>query len=262
MSILAEIRARRERDVADAAGRLPLAMLERRLPDAPPARDFAGALRRADEIRLIAEIKRASPSAGVLRADFDPPAIARGYAAAGAAALSILTEPHWFQGSLEHLRQAREAVDLPILLKDFLCSRYQLVEARVAGADAALLIVAMLSPEELRTLPAMARDIGLAALIEVHNHEELDRALEAEAAIIGINNRDLKTMTVDTETTLRLRKHVPGDKTVVSESGIRDRATMCRLRDAGVHAALVGEALMRQPDPGAAAAALLNDPPL
>ena len=261
MSVLAEIRARRERDVADAARRLPPATLERRLPEAPPARDFAGSLRRADEIRLIAEIKRASPSAGVIRADFDPAAIARRYAAAGAAALSILTEPHWFQGSLEHLRRAREAVELPALRKDFLFCRYQLVEARLAGADAALLIVAMLSPEELRTLSAAAREIGLAALVEVHNREELDRALETEPAIIGINNRDLKTMAVDIETTLRLIKHVPADLTVVSESGIRDRAAMRRLRDAGVHAALVGEALMRQIDPGAAAAALLNDPP-
>jgi len=259
MSILAQIRAEREQDVAEAMCRRPLRLLEDELAQAPPPRDFAAALTAPGGIKIIAEIKRASPSAGVIRADLSPAEIAREYTRGGATALSVLTEPRHFRGSLADLSGVRTATHLPLLRKDFLFCRYQMLEARAAGADAVLLIVAMLSRAELRDLLAVAAELGLAALVEVHTAREVKTALEAGARIIGINNRNLRTMRVDTQTALRLRRRLGPGIIAVAESGIRNRTDVRRLQEAGFHAVLVGEALMRSADPGAAVAALLND---
>ena len=269
MVTLKEIRADRERTLAEAMSRRPEAELRRsvdallasRLEGGTPRREFAAALKRPNGPHLIAEVKKASPSAGLIRADYNPGALARGYAEAGAGAISVLTEPTFFKGSLDHLRQVRAAVQLPLLRKDFIFHSYQLLEAVEAGADAALLIVAMLSPDELRGLHEQARALGLDCLVEVHEESELREALALGVNLVGINNRSLKTMRVDLETTFQLLPKVRAGVAVVSESGIRSRADVERLGQAGVSAVLVGEALMRSPDPGAAAAALLSRPP-
>jgi len=255
--ILDTIRREKEQEVAARKRTRPTEELEAQAGARRPA-DFAAVLAANAQIALIAEIKRASPSKGLIRREFDPGCIARAYAAAGAAAVSVLTDEKFFQGSLDHLRAARSAVSLPILRKDFVLDRYQLLEARAAGADAVLLIVRMLSDAEFLTLHADARRLGLAALTEVHDETELQRARAAGARLIGINNRNLDTFEVDTNTTLRLAPLVPPGCVIVSESGIRTRDDMRRLQDAGFHAALVGETLMRSPDPGKAAAGLLG----
>jgi len=260
--ILQRIRAERERTLAEAIRRCPEDALRAKVEAEVPRRvpnAFVRALTAGAPPRLIAEIKRASPSAGPLRPDLDPAEVARAYAAAGASAVSVLTEPSFFGGSLEDLRAVRGAVTLPVLRKDFILHRYQLLEAVAAGADAALLIVAMLSEDELRALHAHAMELHLDCLVEVHNEAELDVALRLGLDVVGINNRDLDTMRTDIETTLRLLPRVPEGVAVVSESGIRTRADIQRLAAAGVHAVLVGETLMRSPDPGAAAAALLGN---
>jgi indole-3-glycerol phosphate synthase len=218
---------------------------------APPPRDFARPLRAGASPRVIAELKRASPSKGLIRADVDPSKLARDYAAAGAVALSVLTDGPFFRGSLEDLRKARAAVEIPVLRKDFLIDPLQVLEARAAGADAILLIVAAFEGAQLQELLAATREQGMGALVEVHTRGELEEALEAGAEIIGINNRDLRTFRVDIEVTRGLLAYTDG-RTIVSESGIDDAATIRTLEAAGVHAFLVGEALMRAPDPGEA----------
>jgi len=224
--------------------------------DAPPARDFAGALR-GDDVRVIAEIKRASPSAGTIRAgEFDPAAIARGYEQSGAAALSVLTDERFFGGHLDHLRAAREAVEIPVLRKDFVIDERQVYEARGAGADAVLLIVAALEADCLTALRALARELGMAALVEAHDEAEVEAALAAGARIIGVNNRDLATFEVDLATTEHLAPMVPGDRVLVAESGVHTREDVERLAGAGADAVLVGTALMRAEDSGEALRAL------
>ena len=211
-------------------------------------RDFAGALRQRDGVALIAEVKKASPSAGIIRADFDPVQIAREYEAVGAAALSVRTDKKFFQGQLEYLRLIRQAVRLPLLRKDFIIDERQLHETALAGADAVLLIVAILDDAQLKDYRALAGKLRLAALVEVHDDRELDRALNAGAEIIGINNRDLKTFRTNLVTTEKLAARIPAGKIIVAESGIHSRADVRRVASAGARAILVGESLMRSSD--------------
>ncbi|MCA1715130.1 MAG: indole-3-glycerol phosphate synthase TrpC, partial [Gammaproteobacteria bacterium] len=235
--------------------RLPLRELSARAADAPPVRGFAAAIQgkiAAGLPAVIAEIKKASPSKGVIRPDFDPAAIARSYASGGAACLSVLTDVAFFQGADADLQQARAACALPVLRKDFTIDRYQVYEARVLGADCILLIVAALDDAALAGLTMLALEVGMDVLVEVHDLDELERALQVPAPLLGINNRDLRTFEVSLETTLALRDAVPRDRRLVTESGILAPADVARLRAAGVEAFLVGEAFMRQPDPGAA----------
>lgn len=257
--ILDEIVARTRADLPERQRCVPLDALAAQARTAGRPRDFVGALRRPGEVAIIAEAKRRSPSKGLLCADYDPARLARDYAAGGAAALSVLTEPHYFAGTLEHLATARAAVALPALLKDFVVARYQVVEARAWGADAVLLIVGALDDAALRDLLAEVAAWGLAALVEVHDERELDRALAVGATLVGVNNRDLRTFAVDLTTTERLRARIPAHCTVVSESGLRSAADLAWLRDLRVHAALVGEALVTQPDPAAALRALRGE---
>lgn len=251
-TILDRIVADKRQELAAAQRLVPLADLKARLPQAPPPRPFAGALR-GDSLRLIAEVKKASPSRGLLREQFDPLALARSYAAAGAAAVSVLTDERHFQGSLDHLASIRAALPQgpPLLRKDFLFDQYQLYEARVNGADAVLLIAAVLDSALLAQLIGLAKALDMDALVEVHDEPELERALMAGARLIGINNRDLRTFDVDLATTERLRPLIPPDVTVVAESGIFTRADVQRLEAFDVHAVLIGEALVTAPDPAA-----------
>jgi indole-3-glycerol phosphate synthase len=221
-----------------------------------PRRGFAESLRRPGRA-IVAEVKKASPSRGVIRADFDPVAIARAYEAGGARALSVLTDAPFFQGSLAYLAEIRRVVALPLLRKDFVIDPYQLHEARAFGADAALLIVAILDDARLRDLSALARELELDALVEVHTRSELVRALEAGAKLVGVNNRDLRTFVTRLEVTEELAPHVPEGVTLVAESGFRTAAELARLERAGAKAFLIGESLMAAPDPGAALRALL-----
>lgn len=258
--ILEKIIARKRQELAERMERVPLAELERRLRDAPPTRDFARAIsgEPGHPVRLIAEFKRASPSKGPIRTDLDPAEVARGYEAAGASAVSVLTDRTFFAGTLRDLERVRARCSLPILRKDFTLSVYDLYEARVAGADAVLLIAAVLSEAEIRQLIGSAGLLGLAAVVEVHDEAELCRALAAGAKIVGINNRNLSDFSVDIETTFRLRPMVPDGVTIVSESGISKRATVLRLQEARVDAVLVGEYLMRRPSPADAVRELLG----
>ncbi len=223
----------------------------------PPRRPFRSALE-MKRPAIIAEVKKASPSAGVIAKDFDPATIASSYEQAGAAALSVLTDQQFFQGSLEHLDEARRATRLPVLRKDFTLDRYHLLEASAAGADAVLLIVAALPDFELRRLLEQAEELDLEALVEVHDEAELDRALGVGANLIGINNRNLKTLEVSLETSLQLAEKIPPGVTWISESGIRAPRDMKLLMDAGCRAFLIGESLMKQQDPGAALANLIE----
>jgi indole-3-glycerol phosphate synthase len=227
----------------------PLKELQTVALEQPSPFDFASALH-GNHIKLIAEVKKASPSRGVIRSDFNPVAIAQTYAANGAAAISVLTEARYFQGSLNHLRDIRKALGnrLPLLRKDFLCDPYQMYESRAYGADSVLLIVAILTPEKLKELLGLSHELGMSCLAEVHNEAELEIALKGGARIIGINNRDLTTLAVDLTTTERLRPLIPKDRTVVSESGIRDRNDMEKLKKWGVDAVLIGESLMSTPN--------------
>jgi indole-3-glycerol phosphate synthase len=255
MSILAQILRDKADEVAERRRRCPLAELRRMVQDLPPARGFLAALRdhRAggeSPPRVIAEVKKASPSRGVIRPDFDPVAIAQTYAANGAAALSVLTDTKYFQGELGFLRDIGQTVPLPLLRKDFTVDAYQVYESRAACADALLLIVAALAPGQLKDFLGLAHELGMAALLEVHTIEELERCLPLHPPLIGINNRDLRTFQTDIDTTLRLLPSIPPDVVVVSESGIHTAADVTRLRKSGVHAFLIGESLMRAPDPG------------
>ena len=259
-TILDRIVADKREELAAAQRRVPFAELKARLPQAPPLRPFADALR-GDSVRLIAEVKKASPSRGLLREQFDPLALARAYAEAGAAAVSVLTDEPHFQGSLDHLASIRDALPQgpPLLRKDFLFDHYQLYEARVHGADAVLLIAAILNPALLAQLIGLAKALDMDALVEVHDELELERALMAGATLIGVNNRDLRTFEVDLATTERLRSHIPSEVTVVAESGILTRADIQRLQALDVHAVLIGEALVTASDPAAKIRELFPD---
>lgn len=254
--------ARRREDVAARSARRPLAELEAMAKGLPPTRGFANALRHAPTTpAVIAEIKKASPSGGMLRPDFDPGAIAVAYAAAGAACLSVLTEEAYFLGDLGNLGRARTLVDLPLLQKDFLTDPYQVWEARVFGADAILLIAAILDDGQLQELAGLAASLGLDALLEVHDEAELERAVRVATPMLGVNNRSLKTYQIDLATTGQLIAKLGdrrGDRILVGESGIRTRADVQQLHAAGADAVLIGETLMRQPDLGQAFAELFK----
>lgn len=235
------------------------AALETRASEASPdGPGFERALGTAGRVNVIAECKRRSPSKGVLAANYDPVAIAKSYERGGAAAISVLTEPTFFDGSLEHLQAVRRAVALPLLRKDFVVDDYQLLEARACGADAILLIVAALSQADLVRLQARAWEMGLAALVEVHDEVELTRAIDGGARLIGVNNRNLRTLTVDVEASYRLAARIPKDTVGVSESGLRSREDVVRLTAAGYRAFLVGERFMTDPDPAAALRQLIG----
>jgi indole-3-glycerol phosphate synthase len=247
---LQEIVHRNQVELKARKKRLPLAEVRRLAKAQPPPLDLAAALR-GDGIRLIAEVKKASPSRGVIREDFDPVAIAGTYATGGAAAISVLTEPHYFRGSLEYLRDIKDAMGEnrpPLLRKDFIFDPYQVYESLAYGADSLLLIAAILTPEMLVALCALSCELGLSCLVEVHNETDLETALESSTGIIGINNRDLNTFTVDLSTTERLKPLVPADRIVISESGIGSRDDIDNLGRLGVDAVLIGEALMAAPD--------------
>ncbi len=260
--VLAEICARRRLAVARQKALVPLAQLERRLTLRPP-RGFVAALEAkvADkQFGLIAEIKKASPSRGLIRPDFDPPAIAQAYAAGGAACLSVLTETEHFQGADSYLEAARAASSLPCLRKDFILEPYQVFETRALGADCMLLIVAALEDREVQELSSLANELDMDVLIEVHDGAELDRALRLESRLIGINNRNLKTLQVDLGTTEQLAPRVPSDRLVVAESGLHGPQDLERMAAVGARCFLVGESLMRQSDVRRATAALLGLP--
>ena len=255
-SILDRIVETKHREIAAAKRVVSEVELERRVGGLPPARDFTAAVGKPGAIRIIAEVKKASPSAGVIRADFDPVAIAKTYEAHGAAAISVLTDADYFQGRLDYLTAIKQAVACPVLRKDFILDRYQLLEARAAGADAALLIAECLPGERLAELQRDATALGLHTLVELHDAEQLPRVLACGAKVVGINNRDLRSFATRLEHTLDLLAHIPADRIVVSESGIRTNADLVRLQQAGARAVLVGESLMRAPDIGAALEAL------
>ena len=251
--LLAAIVSGTRRITEERREREPLAALERRAAAASPRGDaFLAGLRQPGRVNVIAECKRRSPSRGVLCDQYDPVSIARRYEAGGAAAISVLTEPTFFDGSLAHLEAVRSAVSVPLLRKDFVVDEYQLLEARAAGADAALLIVAALTQPELIALQARAHDLGLAALVEVHDEQELTRAEDAGARIIGVNNRNLRTLAVDVDASYRLVGRMPRGVVAVSESGLQSRADLDRLGTAGYTAFLIGERFMTAPDPSAA----------
>ena len=255
--VLGEIVAHKREELGERRRRAPLAEVRRRAADADPPRPFLAGLR-GGRIQLIAEVKRASPSAGTIRPTFDPVEIARRYEAAGAAAVSVLTDARYFGGADAHLSAVRQAVGLPVLRKDFVVDAYQIYEARSFGADAALLIAAVLPEAALANLQALTEELGMAALVEVHTDEELEAVLATRPALVGINNRNLKTLQTTLEVSRRLRLHIPEGVTVVAESGIEERAQVEELERLGVHAVLVGTALMRAADPAVRVRELLG----
>ena len=253
--VLKRILARKQEEVAERRERVSLFELKARLSGAPPVRGFADAVEaklKAGLPAVIAEVKKASPSKGVIRPDFDPAAIARSYEAGGAACLSVLTDIDFFQGSDAYLQQARAACSLPVLRKDFVVDAWQLHEARVLGADCVLLIAAALDDVQLAEFAYIADELGMDVLVEVHDLDELERALPIPARLLGINNRNLRSFEVSLQNTLDLKDMVPADRVLVTESGILAPADVALMRGAGVNAFLVGEAFMRQPDPGTA----------
>jgi len=251
-SLLDAIVAATRHIVQVRAESLPVTALERQIKRRPDGAAFERALRSAQPPRVIAECKRRSPSRGILRQQYTPAAHARAYANAGAAAISVLTEPTFFDGSLDHLRQVRQAVDLPLLRKDFIVTEYQLFEAAAAGADAVLFIVGAVPGADLVSLVRRAGDLGLASLVEVHEVEEIPHAVDAGARMIGVNSRDLRTLAVHPSALERSAARLPGNVVKIAESGIRERADLDRLSALGYDAFLVGERLISQPDPGAA----------
>ncbi len=261
-TILDRIVAATREDLIERQARIPLEKLRAQVATAPKPYPFAQALRpnAGAPARLIAEVKRASPSKGLIAETFDPVAQARAYAAGGAAAISVLTEPSFFKGSLDHLRDVRAAVDIPVLRKDFLVEPYQVYEARAAGADAVLLICALLDDSQLGQMLALTRELGMEALVEAHSADEARRAVAAGASVVGVNSRDLRTFAVDTEIVRHLRPLVPQDRVFVAESGITDALGAAHARAWGADAVLVGEALMRAADPQAKARELATAP--
>ncbi|MES2245607.1 MAG: indole-3-glycerol phosphate synthase TrpC [Pseudomonadota bacterium] len=260
--ILNKIVAVKREEVAAAIKRKPLAAMRFDAESRVLTRDFVGALRAkisAGKPAVIAEIKKASPSKGVLRTDFIPADIAQSYAEHGAACLSVLTDKDFFQGSIDYLKQARASCSLPVLRKDFIIDPYQVYESRVMGADCILLIAACLDDAQMKALEALALSLDMAVLVEVHDRAELERALKLKTPLLGINNRNLQTFEVSLDTTLGLVNEVPADRLLVTESGITTAADVARLRDANVNAFLVGEAFMRAEDPGVALAGLFPD---
>lgn len=260
--VLAEICAHKRDEVAVRKTQRSVSDLEAGARDASPPRGFAKALRTAaeDGYGLIAEVKKASPSKGLIRADFDPPTLARAYAAGGATCLSVLTDEAYFQGADDYLVSARQSVDLPVLRKDFMLDPWQIAEARALGADCILLIMAALDDELAAELESAAVHYGMDVLVEVHDGEELDRALRLSSPLIGINNRNLKTMTTDLATTEALAARVPGDRVLISESGLFTAKDLARIAVTGARCFLIGESLMRQDDVEAATRLLLADP--
>ncbi|MES2424788.1 MAG: indole-3-glycerol phosphate synthase TrpC [Pseudomonadota bacterium] len=253
--ILNKINAVKLEEIAAAKKRMPLAAMRADAESRVLTRDFVGAMRSkiaADLPAVIAEVKKASPSKGVLREEFIPADIAQSYAEFGAACLSVLTDKQFFQGSVDALKQARASCDLPVLRKDFIVDAYQVYESRAMGADCILLIAASLDNAQMADFEAIALDLGMAVLVEVHDGTELDRALRLKTPLVGINNRNLRTFEVTLDTTLALRKEVPADRLLVTESGILAPADVAQMRGEGIHAFLVGEAFMRAPDPGVA----------
>lgn len=257
-TILDRIVATKRAEIAAAQVALPMTQLERELAAVPPPREFLAPLAAPGPIKLIAEVKKASPSRGVIRADFQPLEIARTYERHGAACISVLTDVGYFQGSLEYLRAIRSQAGIPVLRKDFIVDQYQLFEARAAGADAVLLIAECLDDEQLAGLHRQTLELGMTPLVEFYEPHHLPRVLDAGAKLIGVNNRDLRTFQVDLDHTIRMRDRIPPHCLVVGESGIRDRADVLRLEAAGVNAMLVGESLMRQEDIGSAVDRLLG----
>lgn len=252
-TILRKILARKREEVSARRKRDSLGSLEQRITEQSPVRGFSRALQEraaAAEPAVIAEVKKASPSKGVIRADFQPAQIAASYQAGGASCLSVLTDVDFFQGADSYLREARAACELPVLRKDFTLDPYQVIEARAIGADAILLIVAALADDQMRELAAVAAQVGVDVLVEVHDRAELERALELETPLIGINNRDLHTFETRLETTLELLPYIPGDRLVVTESGIHTAEDVALMRNHQVYGFLVGEAFMRAPEPG------------
>lgn len=253
--ILNSILARKAEEIQQRSRVRPLADLRARALQQPPTRGFVDAIHRkhaAGEAAVIAEVKKASPSKGLIRADFNPAQIARSYEAGGAACLSVLTDVDFFQGSNLYLGEARGACSLPVLRKDFTIDPYQVYEARVIGADCILLIVAALEDGPLVEMANLAMELGMDVLVEVHDIDELERALQTDCELIGVNNRNLRTFEVSLDTTLSLRDAVPPDRILVTESGIAAREDVARMREAGVQTFLVGESFMREPEPGAA----------
>jgi len=258
MTILDKIVATKQTELAAAKAARPEAVVRAAAEAAPPPRNFFAPLVQPGPVKLIAEVKKASPSAGLIRADFDPVALAQIYALHGAACLSVLTDEPFFQGRLEYLSAVRAAVDIPVLRKDFIIDAYQVYEARAAGADAVLLIAECLDDCRLRGLHNAIVELGMTPLVELYDEANLPRVFAAGATLIGVNNRDLRTMVTDLEHCLRMREKVPDQCVFVAESGIKTYADVLRLQAAGVDAMLVGESLMRQPDVGAAVDALLG----
>jgi indole-3-glycerol phosphate synthase len=259
--ILKKIVAVKHEEIALAAQKKSLAMVRADAESRVLTRDFVGAIQhkiQQGQAAVIAEIKKASPSKGVLRADFIPADIAQSYAEHGAACLSVLTDAQFFQGSVDYLKQARASCDLPVLRKDFMVDAYQVYEARAMGADCILLIAACLDDAQMKDLESIARGLDMAVLVEVHDAEELNRALKLKTPLVGINNRNLRTFEVSLDTTLGMLKDVPSDRILITESGILTTDDVQKMRDAKVNAFLVGEAFMRAPDPGQALADLFH----
>jgi indole-3-glycerol phosphate synthase len=257
-NVLTRIIDHKRGEVAEAKRLRPVESLREQLASAPPVRDFVAALRAKADVALIAEVKKASPSAGIIRADFDPVVIAQIYERHGAACLSVLTDENFFQGHLDYLKAVRQTVQIPVLRKDFIIDRYQVTEARAAGADCILLIAECLDDCHLRDLYFYASELGMESLIEIYDPENLDRVLKLEPALVGVNNRDLRTFVTDLDHTIRLAPKLSPSTLLVSESGIRTKADVDRLRAGGASAMLVGETLMRSPNIGQAVDELLG----
>lgn len=258
-TVLDKIVAKKNEEIAAAKQTVAIESLRDQLQDAPPVRSFFDALAADGPIKLIAEVKKASPSKGIIREDFHPVEIAQTYAEHGATCISVLTDEHFFQGHIDYLKRIRGKVDIPLLRKDFILDTYQLVEARVAGADAVLLIAECLDDCNLRKLHNEAIELGMTPLVEFYEPSNLERVIEAGATLIGINNRDLRTFETDLQHTIRLRKEIPSDHLVVGESGIHLPTDVKLLSDSNVDAILVGESLMSKPNIGEAVQSLLSD---